>query len=183
MELYWVSLTLLLQSVLTAWAMLHGHTREKRTWRQSQIYLSCPGVGHCSPEPWSVKATHFHITHTIAKNESMSLTPWHDSPAHVKAPYSLRLMPPGYSTTTPTSQPSHILSESSTSLRDHQRLQHWSHSPHLHPDLTLVTSVSTWLSHPTPLMLSSLTSFMMTFPFSLLQPPASLATLGTLSSL
>lgn len=56
-------------------------------------------------------------------------------------------------------------------------------SPHLYPELTLVASVPTGMSHQIPWMLSSLISSMMTFSLSPLQPAKTyLAILWALSS-
>lgn len=97
----------------------------------------------------------------------LPLTPCHDSPSHVKDPCFLRLMPPGYSTTPHTSW---VIHHSSSPVPISLTTLALRGSPHLHSDLSLVTSVSTWMPHPIPGVLSSLISCMKTFSLSPLQP-------------
>lgn len=83
--------------------------REKGvTWRYSQTWSLHVGGDAVPQSPGQQRPLIPVLPKSQAGNRSiLSLTPHHDSPPHVKAPCSLRLVPPGYSTTLYTSYVSH----------------------------------------------------------------------------
>lgn len=94
--------------------------------------------------PRSLSSEDHSFPHSLhhSGNGSMSLNPHRDSPPHVKTPYSLRLMPPGYSTTPPSKPHTSYLSHS-PGFQSLPKIIEDLGTAATVPDLTLLTSVST----------------------------------------